>query len=44
MQFNSVKLCKSDLCIEAGGRNAELLVGAFVFVLICVGVAALAKS
>lgn len=41
---DKVKLCKSNVCIEARGDNAKLLTGAFAFALLCIGIAALAKA
>lgn len=41
---DKVRVCKSDVCIEARGENAKLLVAAFTFALLCIGIAALAKA
>ena len=38
-QFSTdkVRVCKKDICVEARGRNAELIAGALVFAFICEG-------
>lgn len=41
---DKVRVCNDNFCIEASGDNARLLTGAFVFALICIGIAALAKA
>jgi len=38
---DQVRICKGNTCIEARGDNAKLIVAAFTFMLICVGIAAL---
>jgi hypothetical protein len=43
-KIENVKICKSDLCIEAKGKNADILVSAFVFMLICAGITALVNK
>ena len=39
-----VKVCNRNVCIEARGDNAKLIANAFAFMLLCIGVAALAKA
>lgn len=41
---DKVKVCTKNLCVEAAGRNAKQIVGALCFMLICMGIAALAKN
>jgi len=41
---NTVKVCKSDNCIEAKGKNADLLAGAAAVMLVFVGIAAIAGA
>lgn len=41
---DKVRVCKKDICVEASGNNAELIVGALAFTFICFGIAALAKA
>jgi hypothetical protein len=40
---NTVKVCKNDTCIEAKGKNADLLAGAVAVMLVFVGIAAIAS-
>jgi hypothetical protein len=40
---DKVKLCKRDVCIEARGDNAKLIVGAIAFAIVCWGFSALIK-
>lgn len=40
---DTVRLCKKDVCIEARGRNGQLIVVAFVVLLICTGAYYLSK-
>lgn len=40
---DKVKVCKRDFCVEARGRNAELIVGAIVLAFVYIGVATLAR-
>ncbi|MDI9366159.1 MAG: hypothetical protein QM541_14475 [Flavobacterium sp.] len=42
--LDKVKLCSGKLCIEARGDNGKLLTITFAFVLIGIGIAALAKA
>ena len=39
---NTVKVCKRDNCIEAKGKNADLIAGAAAIMLLFVGIAAIA--
>lgn len=39
---NTVRVCKKDNCIEAKGKNADLLAGAAAIMLVFVGIAAIA--
>jgi hypothetical protein len=41
---NSVRVCKKDNCIEAKGKNADLLAGAAAIMLLLVGVASIAGA
>lgn len=41
---DKVRVCKKNVCVEARGKNAELIVGALAFAFICWGIAALAKA
>jgi hypothetical protein len=41
---DEVRICKGNVCIEARGDNAKMLVGAFAFMLICIGIAAIASK
>jgi hypothetical protein len=37
-------VCKKDVCVEACGKNAELIEGALAFAFFCSGIDALAKA
>lgn len=39
-----VRICKDDVCIEANGENARLLVVGVVFFFVCLGLAELTKN
>lgn len=39
-----VKMCTKNMCVEARGENAKLLVNVFAITILCIGIAALAKS
>jgi hypothetical protein len=41
---DKVRVCHRNTCIEARGNNGKLIAGAFAFALLCVGLAALAKT
>lgn len=41
---DQVEVCHNSTCIKARGQNAELLTIAFTFVLVCAGIAILAKQ
>jgi hypothetical protein len=41
---DQVRVCNGNTCIEARGDNARILVCAFAFMLVCVGIAALASK
>ncbi len=41
---DKVRLCKGNICLEARGENARQLTNAFTLVLICIGLAVLAKA
>jgi hypothetical protein len=41
---NKVKLCRKDLCIEASGQNARMLIAAICFAVIYLGLAALVNA
>jgi hypothetical protein len=41
---NTVRICKSGVCIEAKGRNGELLVAGVFLLFVCLGIAAIAGS
>ena len=45
-QFPSdkVKMCKRDVCVEARGKNAELIVSAISLAFICWGISAIIKA
>ena len=38
---NTVKVCKRDVCVEAKGRNADMIIGASVVTILLMGVAAI---
>lgn len=38
-----VRICKEDICVEARGKNAELIAGAFAFMLVCIAIVAVSK-
>lgn len=40
----TVKLCKRDLCIEASGRNAELIAGAAALALLLIAIGTISKA
>lgn len=39
-----VRVCNRNTCIEARGDNARMIAGAFALMLVCIGIAALAKA
>ena len=41
---NTVKVCKKDVCIEANGKNADMLTGAATFSMLLFGIAALVAA
>ena len=41
---DKVRVCKKDICVEARGKNAEIIVRAIAFAFICWGVAEIAKA
>lgn len=41
---NTVRVCKKDNCIEAKGKNADLIAGAAAVMLVFVGIAAIASA
>ena len=41
---DTVKLCKEDTCIEATGKNADLIAGAATLALLFFGIAALVNA
>lgn len=43
-QADQVRVCNRNFCIEAKGENAKMIAGAFAFMLVCIGIAALAKA
>jgi hypothetical protein len=43
MPADQIKLCKKDICVEARGDNAKLLVAAISLVLLCTGFYYLSK-
>ena len=42
--YNTVKLCKGNVCIQANGENGRLIVIAVCIALILVGLAALVNA
>ncbi len=40
----SIRFCKGDFCVEAEGRNSEILTYALAFTVLCIGVAIIARS
>ena len=40
----TVKVCKGDLCIETKGQEAKAITAAFTFMLLMIGLAAIAKA
>jgi len=41
---DTVKLCRSDNCIQVNGKNAELIARAAAFMLVLLGLAAFARA
>lgn len=41
---NAVKVCKRDNCIEAKGKNADLIAAAAAIMLLFMGIAAIAGA
>lgn len=39
-----IRLCSKNACIEAGGRNAQLIVAAVTFTIACVGLYYLSRK
>lgn len=44
MYKDELTVCYKDFCIDARGKNADLLRTAFIFMLICVGIGTLARA
>jgi hypothetical protein len=42
--IDMVKMCTKNVCVEARGNNAKLLVNVFAITILCIGFAALAKA
>ena len=41
---NTVRLCKGNTCIEAEGKNADIIAGATAIMLMLVGIAAISNA
>lgn len=41
---NDVKVCYDKLCVDAKGKNAEIITNAVVFSLVCLGIGAILSS
>lgn len=41
---NQVRVCKSGVCVEAEGKNADLIAGAAAVTLLFIGIAALVQA
>jgi hypothetical protein len=41
---NDVKVCYDKLCVNAKGKNAELITNAVAFSLVCLGIGAILRS
>jgi len=42
--MSEIRVCKGNTCIKAKGDNAKVIVFAFAFMLVCIGIAAIASK